>query len=381
MNFLHANGRFTPTDENAVALLSKLPPALYDVQLSKEGYFLTVRDEMPLPSKLYGDTTARSSRILDTYRDRLKRGLSTGVLLAGEKGSGKTLLARKISADSGLPTLVVQYPFHDPSFKELIAGAGEAIVLFDEFEKVYANKDAQNGLLSLLDGIYDTRALFVATLNHEGDLVDAVRNRPSRFYYYYPYSGLSREFIDEYARDVLVDQSEERLRGLTNLTVLFPDINFDMLQAIVEEMNRYGESAPDVTKHLNVRTAFLSEYSTYKLSAFLDKTGEPVKLNRNSVKLQGHPLRLDSFMVYFALTPKQRKVLGGDNAPGYTYIYPQTHLTEADKRGDSFTFVSDPFRVVAERDFQSYGMWNPDGSMMRRRAPTDFTGTEEEEDE
>jgi len=89
-----------------------------------------------------------------TFTDRSN---STGVLLTGEKGSGKTLLAKHLSImgyDMGIPTIVINSAWTGDSFNKLIQDIEQPlIVMFDEFEKVY-NREEQEKMLTLLDGVY-----------------------------------------------------------------------------------------------------------------------------------------------------------------------------------------------------------------------------------
>jgi len=62
--------------------------------------------------------------------------------LVGEKGSGKTLLAKYISIaaakERGIPTIVINHPFHGDEFNLFMQSIQEpVIVLMDEFEKIH----------------------------------------------------------------------------------------------------------------------------------------------------------------------------------------------------------------------------------------------------
>src|SRR3990167_7314281 len=137
--FIQRGNMFMLAEEAAMTNHKTLPKGLYEVQFNPDyGYFLTPRKNKPMPEKLYGSIKSRAKRIINTYNDRIaKLGVGTGVLLSGEKGSGKTLLAQGICHQSPLPTLVVGIPFTDPAFLNLLTAGGPKIVFFDEFEKVY----------------------------------------------------------------------------------------------------------------------------------------------------------------------------------------------------------------------------------------------------
>ena len=69
------------------------------------------------------------------------------VLLAGEKGSGKTLLTKYISmevAKQGIPTIVINQALHGERFNTFIQAIEQpCVILFDEFEKIYQPQNYQ----------------------------------------------------------------------------------------------------------------------------------------------------------------------------------------------------------------------------------------------
>ena len=88
---------YFPIPEIAVAVDKQLPVGTYTVKYHPdEGFYLEPIDDFDLPPKLYGELQENADRITSTF---MSREGSTGVLLAGEKGSGKTLLAKKLSLD------------------------------------------------------------------------------------------------------------------------------------------------------------------------------------------------------------------------------------------------------------------------------------------
>jgi SpoVK/Ycf46/Vps4 family AAA+-type ATPase len=100
---------------------------------------------------MYGNTLRHTDRIINSF---WKRPQQTGVLLNGEKGSGKTLLAKNISvelAKEGVPTIVINRDWTGDGFFKLLQDIDQpCVVLFDEFEKVY-DREKQEEILTLLD--------------------------------------------------------------------------------------------------------------------------------------------------------------------------------------------------------------------------------------
>lgn len=76
-------------------------------------------------------------------------------------------------------------------------------------------------------------------------------NRPGRIYYHLEYEGLDISFIREYCEENLSDTSQ--IDAICKISSMFNQFNFDMLKAMIEEMNRYNESAIQVLKFLNCK--------------------------------------------------------------------------------------------------------------------------------
>lgn len=250
-----AEGYF-PVPEITVSVDKTLPLGTYSLQFDMEkGFFFQPIDGFELPKKLYGDVKEKTDRILNTFLDRPG---GTGVLLAGEKGSGKSLLGKNIAIEAGkrfgMPTIVIGHPFGGEGFNTLIQGIKQdAIIFFDEFEKIYREKiddrKPQEALLTLLDGTYPTRKLFILTTNDIYGIDSHMRNRPGRIFYLLKYKGLDKEFVREYCQDNL--KNERHIDGVVTAASMFEHFNFDLLKAFVEEMNRYDEDAKSVMRLLN----------------------------------------------------------------------------------------------------------------------------------
>lgn len=227
------------------------------------GYYLEITDSFKLPKKLYGNCVRQADRILYTFRQRDK---NTGVLLVGEKGSGKTLLSKQIAISSGMPTIIINEKFTGDEFNSFLASiTQQCVVLFDEFEKIY-DREAQEKVLTLLDGTYQSRKLFLITSNDKWGLDMNLRNRPGRIYYHIEFSGLGEAFIREYCCDNLA--KVEKTEDVVRVASMFDQFNFDMLASVVEEVNRYDEDPMELISILNVKPEYSGKVA-YKPSMVL----------------------------------------------------------------------------------------------------------------
>jgi hypothetical protein len=238
--------------------MSSLPVNIYTLNMDIEmGLFLTEREHFKIPKKIYGNTVKRANRFLQTFEARQG---TTGILLTGLKGSGKTLemtLTCEEALKRGYSVIVVPFAACGPAFNKFIQSINEpCIVIIDEFEKVYDDQE-QEALLTLLDGTYPSKKLFMFTCNDKFKINTHMINRPGRIFYSISYGGLDEAFIRDYCADRLNDKS--KTDSIVKVGILITDFNFDMLQALVEELNRYAEdSVKDCLELLNINMDYSS---------------------------------------------------------------------------------------------------------------------------
>ena len=253
MKYLKSENRWSLTPDAQLDVRDALPNGNYTVcqnPLTKE-YFLEESEPFTLPQKLYGKIRRHGDRILETFRNR-SRDEQVGVFLSGTKGSGKTLLAKYVAKASGMPTIIVNTPFSDERFMRTIQGIEQpAVIIFDEFEKMY-DKDAQESILTLFDGVFTARnKVMIITCNDKYSVRDFFHNRPGRLRYAISFTGLTAEFIEEYCADAL--DNEKYIEKILGVSGTCEEFNFDMLQTLVDELNRYGGDFDENLEVLNVK--------------------------------------------------------------------------------------------------------------------------------
>lgn len=299
--FYKANDAYFVFNSQQNNVVDRLPVGNYVIKrhpMTGEFYFSQYDKDVSVPSKIYGNVEGRARRILSTYLDRDG---STGVLFSGEKGSGKTMLCKltcQIAAtEHDIPTIFVSEPFTSQDFMELLGNLTQpVIVLFDEFEKTYDGEQSeqygqhdQKAILTLLDGVFTSKILYLFTCNDRFSIDDHMINRPGRIFYAFEYQGLEEDFVKEYCRDNLhgeFGKTDEVIR----VVKLFRHFNFDMLKALVEEMNRYNESARDSLEYLNINPERdMNEYvpRLFLPDGFEVKTVNPSKV-KNPLSWTGH---------------------------------------------------------------------------------------------
>jgi len=196
-------------------LLDVLPPKVYIAKYNQlTGFYLeAVTDKLELPAKIYGTTPDRVTKCIETYKSR---DTSTGILLTGDKGTGKTLLmsllANRVVSELNLPVILIKDAFAGSPFVTFIETIGECALVFDEFGKMYAASDRhigenevpQKALLSLMDGVDKTKRMFILTENSEVDINDFMLNRPSRIYYHFRYKKMEEASVVGYCLEKIL---------------------------------------------------------------------------------------------------------------------------------------------------------------------------------
>jgi len=307
MTYYIRNGTsYRVSDEGNVDITTILPVGNYIVKQDAFGnFFLDKVDNFIAPKKLYGDVLKNANRILNTYFDRTT---STGVMLAGEKGSGKTLLSKMISViatEKDVPTILVNTPYHGDEFNQFIQGIDQpCIILLDEFEKMY-DSEQQESILTLLDGVFPSKKLFILTCNDKWRIDQNMRNRPGRIYYMMDFKGLDISFIEEYCEDNL--KNKEHISSVIKISTLFSEFNFDMLKALVEEMNRYNETAQESMAMLNAKPEF-SDKGNYEVQLVINNSIVPDDdLYERCLTWSGNPVTNEVPITYKVFIGKANK--------------------------------------------------------------------------
>lgn len=229
--------------------MSKLPVGIYRLQ-QMDGttllYLTKLEDKFSLPSKIYGVEKDFIRRVEKTYA--ATEG-NLGILLNGVKGTGKTVTAKQISNNLGLPVVIVSEAFEKVS--DFINELQEDVVLFfDEYEKVYDDYD--NSILTVMDGVLSNayRKVFLLTTN-KAYINENMLQRPGRIRYHKTFEDLPLKTIMEIVDDKLefTEAREETIKFISELEI----ITIDIVSSIVEEVNIHEESPSGFKDVFNVQ--------------------------------------------------------------------------------------------------------------------------------
>ena len=255
-----------------------LVPGVYSVHSSPLiGYYLQEEDLPSVPAKVYGNALERAELILNTYNSREG---STGVLLIGEKGQGKTLLTniltRKLAKELNIPVLLISTAYAGAEFNSFINSLGNVALVFDEFGKMYKqtmqnggnDTSVQNHLLTLFDGTASRKRLLLLTENNESLINEFIKGRPGRIYYTFKYKNVDIEIMEKYIADAGIN--EDKSAEIVNATSKISSMSMDVLKAIVEEVLRYPtHTITDIIERLNIEMKYYDSLTQFKIERFI----------------------------------------------------------------------------------------------------------------
>ena len=164
------------------------PGKVYTIDIDRytDDISFIIAPDLIMPEKLY--ETEDSSRFVNkviNYFNKSTDG-TTGVMLSGLKGSGKTITAKNIALKSNLPIILIDKSFRPSLLVKLFNKLANtpACILFDEVDKLGEDYD-DDYLLRILDGANTAgKKLVLCTCNEADDINEYLKDRCSRIRYW-----------------------------------------------------------------------------------------------------------------------------------------------------------------------------------------------------
>ena len=226
--------------------------------------YLAENGELNLPSKIYelNEDKIFKKRVLNNFNNRDN---SVGVMLAGTKGTGKTMLAKIIAKESNLPIIIVDSQFPTSRligfFKQF---STPVCVIFDEIEKNFNT----GRMLDFLDGVEKTtKKLVLMTCNELDKVSEYLQDRCSRIRYVRKY-GINDNLA---FLPMLIENKEiknaEIVRKFVEERFKLPSIdNMNAFLNEVKDLEDEDISLDDIIKCMNINTYPPKQSSTESTS-------------------------------------------------------------------------------------------------------------------
>jgi len=172
--------------------------------------------------------------------------MNIGVLLEGYKGQGKSVIAKQLAIESGLPVVLINSKIAlAANFNYFLSCIRQDyVLLIDEFEKLFHNDDinsekdkdhhGQNSFLSLFDGVNGLHNKRLVILTSNKEIGDKFINRPSRIRYYKKFNFMNKKVFDAILKDKL--KKKKYAKDLEEHLDI-PTCTIDILTTIIDEIN------------------------------------------------------------------------------------------------------------------------------------------------
>lgn len=213
-----------------------------------------VAPNITLPEKLY--TTAEDDKFVNKVIDRYSLTVegTIGVMLSGLKGSGKTIMMKRIALQSNLPIILIDKSFYPKDLISLFNKLSdtEVCILMDEIDKLGERYD-DDYLLKVLDGINTSgKKLMVFTCNDNENVNEYLKDRCSRIRYWREYGEMPASMIQAVLEDKLDDKS--KVKPLTDfIQETLSCASFDNISSFADEVNTYpNDTFEELFKDMNL---------------------------------------------------------------------------------------------------------------------------------
>ena len=213
---------------------------------------LNILQKFNMPKKVY--MTEKDKIFINkiiTHHNNIDSG-TTGVMLSGMKGAGKTVIAKQIATLSNLPILIFDVNFPSSYLVKFFNMLGDlnVCIIFDEAEK--DGNLSTSELLKVMDGVNTIgKKLIIFTCNNQMSINEYICDRCSRIRYCKKFEELDIPTITEIVKD---KAQHTNIDSIVKFIVdNFKCINFDNVFEFINEINQFGdESLDDLFEDMNL---------------------------------------------------------------------------------------------------------------------------------
>lgn len=323
MKVIGSNSKFQLFSDD-LKTYDKLPVGTYKIGFNPmQGFSLIkIEDFTCKEDKIYGNHPQKIQKVLRSY-DAMDRSL--GIILSGDKGMGKSLFVNLLAEkmiERDMPVIICQNNIGGVSeFIDEIKQ--DALFIFDEYEKnfpIEGDGETQNSMLSLFDGLSQTKRMYAITVNDLSKLSEFIKNRTGRFHYHIRFDYPTSEELVTYMEDKVLPLYHDQIKLVDEFARRVP-INYDTLRSIAFELNM-GNPFKEAITDMNIMQ---TRGSRYRFQVKLAGIAEPLEMVKNMDSFATSYLLNDvvsvgddSVWVYIKFDPSGAKTnpTGGFYIPG-----------------------------------------------------------------
>lgn len=231
-------------------LIDKLPAGTYrfikNETMQGVDYYFEPMEDFKIPDHITNQSD-KISRVLTAYSamDR-----SMGVMFSGIGGTGKTVMAKQISnvlrEKENMPIIVIDHDSKEDMLSLMKLLEQPVVFFLDEFEKVFILQDReQDHFLTILDGVYTQKHLFLITINEMERVNRYLLNRPSRIRYHYKFDRVPKDIAKSLIRSryiPLEDKYIDEMISICNKKI--KALTYDVLFEFITEGNVFKDRSP-----------------------------------------------------------------------------------------------------------------------------------------
>lgn len=235
-----------------------IPAENYLLSLTKDGFYLDKKATPKTIEKYYGGTVEKVKRVLNKFQFNCEQNKSLGAMFCGAKGCGKTLtvdlLCKEAITTWGYPIINIEQNFGD-CIPDMITWLNKidhpVVIVFAELDKYFEDEKQQNMLLEFLTGTGVAPRLVCATANEYSSFSNYYQNRPGRFFYWFKFNYIDHVIAEEFFNDNV--NNKEFIPDILKHCKLIQCLNYDIMQAITDEVNQTNEPLSKFIDFLNIQ--------------------------------------------------------------------------------------------------------------------------------
>lgn len=329
---------------DSVEILHNIPKGVYNLYVdpSTLSAELVETHDLVLPSPFYSEDSQFIEMVLRGYNHYSN---NTGVLLEGDKGTGKTVTLKKIAIDSGLPVIIINNPITSNfSLSDFLNNIQtECVLLFDEFEKnfrIYSEEEkniTQEQLLNVFDGLNNSKKLILISSNQQID--NYYYNRPSRIRYYKRYKGISENLVKVIAMSLLEDKSflDDLLDNINS-----ENASIDIVSSIIKEVNLQKRKYSEFLEYFNYSKYLVDDNTRIYLDIYPDLDENDNIIDINHSEKAEFRINLGKPFIYY----NYEKYFQDPNFPDLFYMTEMSNKNYKKKIKVNLSPISNKFKLT-----------------------------------